>query len=93
MNKLEMGGLSTVRRSDGEVEEVPIRPTKPFFFSKVSWLESGLSSTVVFFGWLIDVRSFFFSDRSLPMQEKKSRFIEVLLLGRLYIFRCCLDCI
>lgn len=34
MNKLDMKGLQTVRRSDGEVEEIPIR-AKPFYFSKV----------------------------------------------------------
>lgn len=36
MNKLEMKNLQTVRKSDGEVEEVPIRPTKAFYFSKVA---------------------------------------------------------
>ncbi|KAL8287544.1 hypothetical protein RQP46_003402 [Phenoliferia psychrophenolica] len=36
MNKLEMLSLATEDRRSLELEEVPIRPTKPFFFSKVA---------------------------------------------------------
>lgn len=69
MNKLEMGTLSTVRRSDGEVEDVPIRPTKPFFFSKVSFLV--VCTFEFLFGELTKINLF---DRSLLTRERKSRF-------------------
>ncbi|KAI5476418.1 F-box domain-containing protein [Pseudohyphozyma bogoriensis] len=36
MNKLEMLTLATEHRVTRELEDVPIRPTKPFFFSKVA---------------------------------------------------------
>lgn len=36
MNKLEMVGLATEHKETGEVEDIPIRPTKPFLFSKVA---------------------------------------------------------
>ena len=35
-NKLDLVSLSTHRRADQEVEDVPIRPIKPFYFSKVA---------------------------------------------------------
>lgn len=35
-NKLVMVSLATENRRTLEVEEVPIRPSKPFFFSKVA---------------------------------------------------------
>ncbi|CEQ40293.1 SPOSA6832_01928 [Sporobolomyces salmonicolor] len=35
MNKLEMLSLATEHRETLELEDVPIRPTKPFYFSKV----------------------------------------------------------
>ena len=35
-NKLDLLSLATERRSTLEVEDVPIRPTKPFYFSKVA---------------------------------------------------------
>ncbi|GAA6023572.1 hypothetical protein JCM10207_005718 [Rhodosporidiobolus poonsookiae] len=36
MNKLDMLSLATENRLTLEVEDVPIRPTKPFYFSKVA---------------------------------------------------------
>ncbi|GAA5901622.1 hypothetical protein JCM6882_006026 [Rhodosporidiobolus microsporus] len=36
MNKLEMLSLSTENRTTLEIDDVPIRPTKPFFFSRVA---------------------------------------------------------
>ncbi|GAA6039857.1 hypothetical protein JCM8097_006765 [Rhodosporidiobolus ruineniae] len=36
MNKLEMLSLATEHRQTLELEDVPIRPTKPFYFSKVA---------------------------------------------------------
>lgn len=35
-NKLEMLSLATENRATLDVEDVPIRPTKPFFFSKIA---------------------------------------------------------
>lgn len=35
-NKLEMLSLATEDRRTLDLEDVPIRPTKPFFFSKVA---------------------------------------------------------
>lgn len=35
-NKLELRALATENRRTLELEDVPIRPTKPFFFSKVA---------------------------------------------------------
>lgn len=36
MNKLEMVSLATEHKGTGVVEDVPIKPTKPFLFSKVA---------------------------------------------------------
>lgn len=35
-NKLDLLNLATVHRSTLELEDVPIKPTKPFYFSKVA---------------------------------------------------------